>query len=68
MTEDLNLVKFWIADVNIALVVDCQSGAIICVGQVNRPPEMSRCIEDLNACVACIDHEQFTTVHDHLAR
>ena len=42
MTEDLNLVKFWIADVNMALVVDCQSGAIIRVGQINGPPEAAR--------------------------
>ena len=68
MTEDLNLIKFWIADVNMALVVDCQSGAIIRVGQINGPPETARYIEDLNACVPCIEHKQFSAAHDHLAR
>ncbi len=68
VTEDPNLVKLWIANVNIALVVDCQSGAIVCVGQTNCPPEMACCIEDLNACVPHIDHEQFATAHRQLAR
>src|ERR1022692_259335 len=67
VTEDLNLVENRITDVNIASVVYSQSGAMICIGQVNGAQEMAPCIDNLNARVACIEHEQFGTGRDHLA-
>src|ERR1035438_8462181 len=67
VTEDLNLVKIRITDVNIAPVVYSQSGAAICIAQIHGAQEMAPCIENLNARVAYIEHEQFTTGYDYLA-
>src|ERR1022692_3170656 len=58
VTEDLNLVKIRITDVNIAPVVYSQSGAAICIAQIHGAQEMAPCIENLNARVAYIEHEQ----------
>ena len=68
VTEDLNLVKSWLADVNVPLIVYRQSAASLSVRQVNCSPEITRCIEDLNACVPFIEHKHFTSTHGHLAR
>lgn len=63
VTENLNLIKGWIADVNIPLVVYCQSAASLSVRQVNWPPEIARCIEDLNACVPLDRARTLVTPH-----
>src|ERR1035438_289176 len=67
-TEDLNLVESWIADVNVALVVYCQSGSTIHERERDVTLEAACCVEDLNAHVTCIKHEKLPTAHSHLAR
>ena len=67
-TKNLNLVQTCIADVNIALLINCQSGALVYLRQLNCTQKFPRCIENLNANVAGIEHEQFTTAHHQLAR
>jgi len=64
--EDANLVENWITDINVALTVYGQSRAMVGVGQVNGTPEMEGGIEDLDAGVAYVEHEQFTFSHDRL--
>ena len=67
-TKNLNLVQTCIADVNIALLINCQSGALVYLRQLNCTQKLPRRIENLNANVAGIEHEQFTTAHHQLAR
>ena len=38
------------------------------VRQINRLPEITRRIEDLNACIPFIEHEHFTSAHGHLGQ
>lgn len=65
---DLNPVENWIADVDVALIVDRQSGAMIRIREVDGPAEMEGCIENLNAIVADVEYEEFTTTNNCLAR
>src|ERR1019366_1892478 len=67
VTKDLNLVKTRITDVNVATFVYSQSGTAICIAQIQGAQEMAPRIENLNARVSCIEHEQFTIGHDYLA-
>jgi hypothetical protein len=67
VTEDLNLIKTRIANINIAPFVYSQSGAAVSIAEIHGAQEIAAPIENLNARVACIEHEQFTTVYDYLA-
>ena len=64
LTKDLNFAKNRVTHVNITLGIYGQSGATICVGQVQDAQEMACYIQNLNPRVAHIQHEQFTA-RDH---
>ena len=67
MTVDLNLVEVWITDVDVAPVVDSQSAVRICIAKTDGAQKMAGSIENLNARISGIQHEQFTSGCDYLA-